>query len=197
MPSELHAPVQGIPCELDLVHYHLISLLGPREAMYQTFAWGPNTSGAVGCRGYGERHVYRVAKCPEYHFMRSLQWKPQPIRLQAISEELEQKLAAEEFVFSGPCVDCLQSEGDSPVRPKPETLSVHAGEREGRPRVADSLTTPIVQTATYTFRYMPLFVVQSRSMSYRSLCSDLLLPSTWTIKAPQANCCYLESLCTK
>eukprot|EP00898_Chlorokybus_atmophyticus_P006654 jgi/Chlat1/6990/Chrsp56S00524 len=32
------------------------------------------------------------------------------------------------------------------------TKSVHAGERAGRPRVSDSLTTPIVQTATYTFR---------------------------------------------
>ena len=29
---------------------------------------------------------------------------------------------------------------------------MHAGEKEGRPRVADSLTTPIVQTSTYTFR---------------------------------------------
>eukprot|EP00191_Tetraselmis_sp_GSL018_P008869 CAMPEP_0177607726 /NCGR_PEP_ID=MMETSP0419_2-20121207/18076_1 /TAXON_ID=582737 /ORGANISM="Tetraselmis sp., Strain GSL018" /LENGTH=590 /DNA_ID=CAMNT_0019102337 /DNA_START=73 /DNA_END=1844 /DNA_ORIENTATION=+ len=35
---------------------------------------------------------------------------------------------------------------------KPGTLSVHAGEREGRPRVSDSLTTPIVQTSTYWFR---------------------------------------------
>lgn len=32
------------------------------------------------------------------------------------------------------------------------TQSVHAGERGGRPRVSDSLTTPIVQTSTYTFR---------------------------------------------
>jgi cystathionine gamma-synthase len=32
------------------------------------------------------------------------------------------------------------------------TRAVHAGEREGRPRVADSLTTPIVQTATFWFR---------------------------------------------
>ncbi len=32
------------------------------------------------------------------------------------------------------------------------TLAVHAGEKDGRPRVADSLTTPIVQTSTYTFR---------------------------------------------
>jgi cystathionine gamma-synthase len=31
------------------------------------------------------------------------------------------------------------------------TLSVHGGEMNGRPKVADSLTCPIVQTATYTF----------------------------------------------
>ena len=122
-------------------------------AATQTFAWGPALTNAMGCRGYRERHVFRVASCPGFHFMRSLQWRPSPIRLQAISEELQQSLAADEFVFSGPCVDCLQNESDNPVRPTPETLSVHAGEREGRPRVADSLTTPIVQTATYTFRY--------------------------------------------
>jgi len=32
------------------------------------------------------------------------------------------------------------------------TQAIHAGERGGRPRVSDSLTTPIVQTSTYTFR---------------------------------------------
>ena len=32
------------------------------------------------------------------------------------------------------------------------TKAVHGGEREGRPRVTDSLTTPIVQSATYWFR---------------------------------------------
>ncbi|CAD7704374.1 unnamed protein product [Ostreobium quekettii] len=32
------------------------------------------------------------------------------------------------------------------------TISVHGGERAGRPRVSDSLTTPIVQTSTYTFK---------------------------------------------
>lgn len=35
---------------------------------------------------------------------------------------------------------------------QPGTIAVHGGEREGRPRVSDSLTTPIVQTSTYTFR---------------------------------------------
>jgi len=32
------------------------------------------------------------------------------------------------------------------------TLAIHGGERGGRPKVSDSLTTPIVQTSTYTFR---------------------------------------------
>ncbi|KAL4423773.1 hypothetical protein ABPG75_001074 [Micractinium tetrahymenae] len=32
------------------------------------------------------------------------------------------------------------------------TRAVHAGERAGRPRVSDSLTTPIVQTSTYAFQ---------------------------------------------
>jgi len=32
------------------------------------------------------------------------------------------------------------------------TISVHAGERKGRPRIYDSLTTPIVQTSTYHFK---------------------------------------------
>jgi cystathionine gamma-synthase len=34
----------------------------------------------------------------------------------------------------------------------PSTRAVHGGERGGRPRVSDSLTTPIVQTATFWFR---------------------------------------------
>jgi cystathionine gamma-synthase len=32
------------------------------------------------------------------------------------------------------------------------TRAVHGGEREGKPRVSDSITTPIVQSATYSFR---------------------------------------------
>jgi cystathionine gamma-synthase len=34
----------------------------------------------------------------------------------------------------------------------PSTRAVHGGERGGRPRVSDSLSTPIVQTATFWFR---------------------------------------------
>ncbi len=36
--------------------------------------------------------------------------------------------------------------------PGSSTRAVHGGERDGRPRVSDALTTPIVQTATYRFR---------------------------------------------
>jgi cystathionine gamma-synthase len=32
------------------------------------------------------------------------------------------------------------------------TRAVHGGEREGRPRVSDALTTPVAQTATFWFR---------------------------------------------
>jgi cystathionine gamma-synthase len=39
-----------------------------------------------------------------------------------------------------------------PRRPGDSTTAVHGGERQGRPRVSDSLTTPVVQTATYFFR---------------------------------------------
>ena len=42
--------------------------------------------------------------------------------------------------------------GKGKNKPGPSTGAVHGGEREGRPRVSDSLTTPIVQTATYWFR---------------------------------------------
>ena len=113
-------------------------------------AWGPCSTGPIGTRGYRERHVYRVAGCPQYQFLRSLRWQPRPVRVAVLAQEVLQKEPEENFKFNGASVDCLQTHGNQPVTP--DTLSVHAGEREGRPRVADSLTTPIVQTATYTFR---------------------------------------------
>ncbi|MCP4005964.1 MAG: aminotransferase class I/II-fold pyridoxal phosphate-dependent enzyme [bacterium] len=39
-----------------------------------------------------------------------------------------------------------------PRKPGSSTRAVHGGEREGRPSVADSLTTPVVQSSTYWFR---------------------------------------------
>ena len=114
-------------------------------------AWAPCAGKVLGCRGYKERHVYRVANSPQFQFQRSFNWQPRPVRCLAISEEL---LAREEeednFRFNGVQLDSTQIYGEVPVGQ--DTLSVHGGEREGRPRVSDSLTTPIVQTATYTFR---------------------------------------------
>ncbi|CAL8467162.1 g6698 [Coccomyxa elongata] len=72
------------------------------------------------------------------------------MKVQAISEELLAREEEDNFRFNGVHIDSTQIYGERPV--SQETLSVHGGEREGRPRVSDSLTTPIVQTATYTFR---------------------------------------------
>lgn len=115
-----------------------------------SFAWAPVQNKVLGCRGYKERHVYRVAGSPQYQFHRAHDWRPTPVRVQAISEELAAKAEEDNFRFNGVQIDSTQVYGDIPV--SQETLSVHGGEREGRPRVSDSLTTPIVQTATYTFK---------------------------------------------
>lgn len=48
-------------------------------------------------------------------------------------------------------VHAVQQHADASVSDRRGTTAVHAGERSGRPRVADALTTPIVQTSTYWF----------------------------------------------
>ena len=115
-----------------------------------SFAWAPVQNSVLGCRGYKERHVYRVAGSPQYQFHRAHDWRPTPVRVEAISQELAAKAEEDNFRFNGVQIDSTQVYGDIPV--SQGTLSVHGGEREGRPRVSDSLTTPIVQTATYTFK---------------------------------------------
>ena len=116
-----------------------------------SYAWAPTQNKVLGSRGYKERHVYRVAGSPQYQFHRAYNWRPTPVRVQAISQELAAKAEEEDnFRFNGVQLDSTQVYGEIPV--SQDTLSVHGGEREGRPRVSDSLTTPIVQTATYTFK---------------------------------------------
>lgn len=114
------------------------------------FAWAPCACKVLGSRGYRERHVFRVGSSPQYQFQRSLNWQPRALKIQAISQELVAREEEDNFRFNGVQIDSTQIYGDTPV--SQDTLSVHGGEREGRPRVSDSLTTPIVQTATYTFR---------------------------------------------
>ncbi len=68
--------------------------------------------------------------------------------LRAISEDLI------EATSNGAPLSIQQQPTITPTNapPKTATATVHAGERKGRPKVSDSLTTPIVQTSTYTFR---------------------------------------------
>lgn len=71
-----------------------------------------------------------------------------PARLRRVMAQVEQVPAlqnSENGNGTPPELDALK--GCSPG-----TISVHGGERAGRPRVSDSLTTPLVQTSTYTFR---------------------------------------------
>ena len=106
--------------------------------------------------------MYRKAGCPWWQFCRSLKWQQRPTELRAISEELVAR-QAEPIQLNGSTQNgsSLELDDSSSIQPadplppcelQPGTTSVHGGERDGRPRVSDSLTTPIVQTATYTFQ---------------------------------------------
>ncbi|KAK9823211.1 hypothetical protein WJX72_001111 [[Myrmecia] bisecta] len=110
-----------------------------------SLAWGPCGLNVTGCRGYRERHVYRVGGCPHYQFMRSLQWQQKPFSVHAMSQDLQHREEGENGAG-------LYTREWAREDLSAGTLSVHGGERDGRPRVSDSLTTPIVQTSTYTFK---------------------------------------------
>lgn len=56
--------------------------------------------------------------------------------------------AAQDEILAQSAFDKLCLDGERHY----STVSVHGGERGGRPRVSDSLTTPIVQTSTYSFK---------------------------------------------
>ena len=112
-------------------------------------AWAPGSTSVSCSRGYSERHVFRVQRCPQWQFMRGLCCSNRPMAVHAISEELVQR--GHEQLVNGASLQHLEQ--CSPRQQSTETTIIHAGEREGRPRVSDSLTTPIVQTATFTFRW--------------------------------------------
>ena len=121
----------------------------------QTTAWAPSCPTAPPCNRAGctTRHVFRVASCPHYQFLRALNYQASPVSTRAISEELVQAVNEGNGHMNGASLDHLPDV--SPRQQRTETITVHAGERGGRPNVADSLTTPIVQTATFTFKYGP------------------------------------------
>ena len=147
------SPLSGCGREQDVSFWDCSRLLaaGVAASGMQLTAWAPR-AGSVPCsRGYTERHVFRVAHCPQYQFLRGLGcWQARPVAVRAISEELVQREHAETLLMNGASLDHL---ADIPPRQQStDTTLVHAGERAGRPRVADALTTPIVQTSTFTFR---------------------------------------------
>ena len=125
-------------------------------------AWAPSCQFVSGNRGYKERHVYRKAGCPWWQFCRSVKWQQRPVELRAISEELvarqSEPIQLHGTHLNGAPLELEDSsngqtaDSRTPGDLRAGTTSVHGGERDGRPRVSDSLTTPIVQTATYTFQ---------------------------------------------
>ena len=73
--------------------------------------------------------------------------------------------------------------------PGTSTRAVHGGEREGRPRVSDALTTPIVQTATYWFRDTQE-VIDYPEGRYRSF--EYGRYGNPTVRTAEAKLCELE-----
>ncbi len=73
--------------------------------------------------------------------------------------------------------------------PGTSTRAVHGGEREGRPRVSDALTTPIVQTATYWCRDTQE-VIDYQEGRYRSF--EYGRYGNPTVRTAEAKLCELE-----
>ncbi len=73
--------------------------------------------------------------------------------------------------------------------PGSSTRAVHGGERDGRPRVSDALTTPIVQTATYWFRDTQE-VIDYQEGRYRSF--EYGRYGNPTVRTAEAKLCELE-----
>jgi hypothetical protein len=73
------------------------------------WSWGPQAQRVAGSRGYLERHCYRVGLSPQYQFLRSLSWRPQPVALRAISEEILAQESEPEFDCNGHQVTLISS----------------------------------------------------------------------------------------
>jgi hypothetical protein len=81
--------------------------------------------------------------------------RPAPLPPAAAGSSAEAAAAAATDAAAFRCNGAQEDRTAAIYGPRPPalaTLAVHGGEREGRPRVSDSLTTPLVQTSTYTFK---------------------------------------------
>lgn len=101
--------------------------------------YSPLNSGRKQLPGSQARSVPFVRPCKQVSRQADY-WAPRAIseeEVLAIDDNTDKNGAGRESVYDGMT---------------PGTMVVHGGERAGRPRVSDSLTTPLVQTATYTFK---------------------------------------------
>lgn len=90
--------------------------------------------------------MHRVVGCSNQPGKSTLRWGRKPAtKVQAVSEEVVDSISGNGTHKGNGSV--AQS-----ASIKQSTLSVHAGESGGRPKVADSLTTPICCTSTYYFQ---------------------------------------------
>lgn len=127
----------------------------PRASLFKLFlamtsahilASGPVKLRATNLQSSRDRHVHHVVGCSNQQRDSTLRWGRKPAtKVQAVSEEVIESLDLPS-TYEGNGV----SSATAPVTQS--TLSVHAGESGGRPKVADSLTTPICCTSTYYFQ---------------------------------------------
>lgn len=109
-------------------------------------ASGPVRLRATSLQSCRDRHVHHVVGCSNQQRDSTLKWGRKPAtKVQAVSEEVIEGLDLHSTHEGNGA-----SQATAPVTQS--TLSVHAGESGGRPKVADSLTTPICCTSTYYFQ---------------------------------------------
>lgn len=112
----------------------------------QLLASGPVRLRATSLQSHRARHVHRVVGCSNQQGDSTLKWGRKPAtKVQAVSEEVLEGITTGEAHSGNGFKQQI-----APVTQS--TLSVHAGESGGRPKVADSLTTPICCTSTYYFQ---------------------------------------------
>eukprot|EP00891_Asterochloris_glomerata_P001122 jgi/Astpho2/1122/fgenesh1_pm.00020_%23_9_t len=114
---------------------------------------------------WGPASAQRLSQCSNRQLgSNTLRWgRQQPQRVQAVSEEVLQ-LDEPEKASNGaqPGAGNGNGNGAAPANGKgngvglaplsQSLVSIHAGERAGRPRIEDMLTTPIALTSTYFFK---------------------------------------------
>lgn len=134
------------------MHLHGNCHVAAQDVVANTSARSPRPRGfGLGCAGLHYKQARYNRNRPTSTWLHQ-DSAPRRVHTRAAAEELCPRVLTDD-------VPLVSANGNGNGRPKlpdaplsASTLSVHGGERGGRPKVSDSLTTPIVQTATYTFK---------------------------------------------